>query len=149
VVCVPQFDQTWSSHCTDYVIPAFFMNLLKLSYNLLQPMHFNVPHQLIKKKISCNCQHKNTFVMKINLMHYLSLIYFITQPLRVSGICCPSSGGIHFIYTAIGTCYTLGNWPGQDGSPSYLTYNMYQLLYIYSEYLLMMGNICPKHVEVE
>jgi hypothetical protein len=26
------------------------------------------------------------FVMKTNLMHYLSLIYFIKQPLHVSGV---------------------------------------------------------------
>jgi hypothetical protein len=31
----------------------------------------------------------------------------------------------------------------------YLQYNTYQLLYIYSECHLMMGNIGPKHVEVE
>jgi hypothetical protein len=45
-----------------------------------------------------------------NFMHYLSLICFVTQPLNVSGICCPSSGGIHCIHvcTAIDTCYTLG-----------------------------------------
>jgi hypothetical protein len=33
-------------------------------------------------------------VMKTNLLHYLSLIYFITKPLQVSGMCCPSAGGI-------------------------------------------------------
>jgi hypothetical protein len=33
--------------------------------------------------------------------------------------------------------------------PVTLTYNTYQLLYIYSVYLLMMGNICPKRVEFE
>jgi hypothetical protein len=43
------------------------------------------------------------FVMKTNQMHYLSLIYFIIQPLHVSGMYCPSSGGIHCICKAIGT----------------------------------------------
>jgi hypothetical protein len=59
------------------------------------------------------------FVMKANLMHYLSVIYFVTQPLHVSGICCPSSGGIRCICTAFGTCYTsklTGCWSGQDGT---------------------------------
>jgi hypothetical protein len=28
----------------------------------------------------------NVFVMKTNLMHYLSLIYFVIQPLHVSGM---------------------------------------------------------------
>jgi hypothetical protein len=42
-------------------------------------------------------------VKKTNLMQYLSLIYLVTYPLHVSGICCPSSGGIHCIYTTIGT----------------------------------------------
>jgi hypothetical protein len=40
-----------------------------------------------------------------------------------------------------------GGWPGE--LPVNLTYNTYQLLYIYSVYLLVMGNICPKHVEVK
>jgi hypothetical protein len=46
-------------------------------------------------------------VMITNLVHCLSLIYFVTQPLNETGICCPSSGAIHCICTAIATCYTL------------------------------------------
>jgi hypothetical protein len=58
------------------------------------------------------------FVMTTNLMHYLSLIYFVSQPLHVSGICCPSSGGIHCICTAIWCyiyiyIYIIPSWPGQ------------------------------------
>jgi hypothetical protein len=36
-------------------------------------------------------------------------------------VCCLSSGGIHCICTAIGTCYTFkltGSWPGQVGTSS-------------------------------
>jgi hypothetical protein len=73
--------------------------------------------------------------MKTNLMQYLSLIYYITQPVHVSGICCPSSGGVHCICTAVGT---VAFSPSQ--LPVNLTYNMYQLLYIYSVYLLMIGS---------
>ena len=40
----------------------------------------------------------NTRVMKTNLMHYLSSVYFVTQPLHVSGI------SVYFIYTTTGTC---------------------------------------------
>jgi hypothetical protein len=56
------------------------------------------------------------FVMKTNQMHYFSLIYFVSQPVHVSGMYCPSSRGIHCICTAVGTCYTFkltGCWPGQ------------------------------------
>jgi hypothetical protein len=45
------------------------------------------------------------FVRKTNSIHYLSLIYFVTQPLYVSGICCQSSGGINCIM--YGNCYVL------------------------------------------
>jgi hypothetical protein len=56
-------------------------------------------------------------------MHYLSLIYFVSQPIHVSGMFIAHyQEGIHCICTALGTCYT------------------HQLLYIYSEYLLRMDN---------
>jgi hypothetical protein len=47
-------------------------------------------------------------VIKTNLMYCLSVLYFVTQPVHVTGICFASSGGIQCICTAIGTCYTLG-----------------------------------------
>ena len=39
-------------------------------------------------------------VIKPNLMHYLSSVYFANQPLHASDICSPSSGGILFIYNS-------------------------------------------------
>jgi hypothetical protein len=67
-------------------------------------------------------------------MHYLALIY-LSLNLYMFRACYLSSGVVHRICIATGTFYTLG----------YITY---QLLYIYSVQLLMMGNICPKHVVV-
>jgi hypothetical protein len=59
-------------------------------------------------------------------MHYLSSVYFVIQPLHVSGVfVAPSSGGILYVYS---------NW---------------YVLYIYStppEYGLQISS---KHVEVE
>jgi hypothetical protein len=54
---------------------------------------------------------------------------------------CLSSGGIHCICTAVCTCvlYAYVDWQLLVNITTY-TYNTYQLLYIQSEYLLMMGN---------
>jgi hypothetical protein len=48
------------------------------------------------------------FVMKTNLMHYLSLIYFVKQPLHVSGIFIAHHQEVFTVYVciAVGTCYT-------------------------------------------
>jgi hypothetical protein len=77
------------------------------------------------------------FVVKTNLMHYLSLIYFVNRPLHVSGIFTAHHQEVRTVYVQQLVCVIR------------LTYNTYQLLYIYSVYLWMMGNTCPKHVEVE
>jgi hypothetical protein len=53
-------------------------------------------------------------VIKTNLMHNLSSVYFVSQPLHVSGIfvvCC--------LYTTIGTCRSFQLtvcWPGWNGT---------------------------------
>jgi hypothetical protein len=44
------------------------------------------------------------FVIKTNLMHYLSSVYFVSQPLRVSGIFVAHHQEIYYIYTTIVTC---------------------------------------------
>ena len=44
--------------------------------------------------------------MKTNLMHYLSSVYFVSQPLHVSGIFVALHQEVYCIYTAIGTCCT-------------------------------------------
>ena len=43
-------------------------------------------------------------VMKTNLMHYLSSVYFINQPLHVSGIFVAHHQEVYCLYTTIGTC---------------------------------------------
>jgi len=40
-------------------------------------------------------------VMKIDLMHYLSSVYFITQPLHVSGIFLTHHQEVYYIYIYI------------------------------------------------
>jgi hypothetical protein len=42
-------------------------------------------------------------VIKTNLMHYLSSVYFVNQSLHVSGIFVAHHQELYCIYTAIGT----------------------------------------------
>ena len=42
--------------------------------------------------------------MKTNLMHYFSSVYFVSQPLRVSGKFVAHHQEVHCIYTTFGTC---------------------------------------------
>jgi len=42
--------------------------------------------------------------MKTNLMRYLSSVYFVSQPLRVSGIFVANHQEVYCIHTTIGTC---------------------------------------------
>jgi hypothetical protein len=51
----------------------------------------------------------NIFVMRTNLVHYLSLIYFVTQPLHVSGVCCPSSGSVRKLVRIVHFKWTVNN----------------------------------------
>ena len=43
-------------------------------------------------------------VMQTNLMHYLSSVYFVNQPLHVSGIFVAHHQEVYCLYTTIGTC---------------------------------------------
>jgi len=43
-------------------------------------------------------------VMKINALHYLSSVYFVIQPLHVSGIFVAHHQEVYCTYTTIGTC---------------------------------------------
>ena len=45
-----------------------------------------------------------THVMKTNSTHYLSSVYFVNQPLRVSGISVAQHQEVYSIYTIISTC---------------------------------------------
>jgi len=56
-------------------------------------------------------------VMKTNLMHNLSSVYFVNQPLHVSEIFIAHHQEVYCIYTTIGTCcafkLTVG-WPADE-----------------------------------
>jgi hypothetical protein len=43
--------------------------------------------------------------MKTNLMRYSYSVYFVSQPLHVSGIFVAHHQEVYCIYTAVGTCY--------------------------------------------
>jgi len=43
------------------------------------------------------------YVIKTNLMHYLSSVYFVSQPLHVSGIFVAHHQEVYCIYTTTGT----------------------------------------------
>jgi len=43
-------------------------------------------------------------VMKTNLMHYLSSVYFVIQPFHISDMFIALHQEVYCIYTAIGTC---------------------------------------------
>jgi len=44
------------------------------------------------------------YVIKTNLMYYLSSVYFVNQPLHVSGIFVAHHQEAYCIYTTTGTC---------------------------------------------
>jgi len=43
-------------------------------------------------------------VIKTKLMHYLSLVYFVIQPLHDLGVFVAHHQKVYYIYTTIGTC---------------------------------------------
>ena len=54
-------------------------------------------------------------VRKTSLMHYLSSVYFVNQPLHVSGVFVAHHQEVHCMYTRIGTCFAFQLtvcWPG-------------------------------------
>ena len=77
-------------------------------------------------------------VIKTNLMHYLSSVYFLSQPLHVSVIYVAHHQEVYCIYTTIGMCRAF-----QANRQSTENHNTYQLLYIYTVHLLMMGYRYP------
>ena len=56
-------------------------------------------------------------------MHYLYSVYFVSQPLHVSGIFVAHDQAVYFIYTTIGTF--------RANRQSTKKHNTYQFLYIY------------------
>jgi hypothetical protein len=74
---------------------------------------------------------RGLFVTKINLMHCLYLIYFVKQPLHVSGVFVAHHQEVFTVYVQQFVRVISGQAAGRVRM---------ELLYIYSEYLLMMGN---------
>jgi len=52
-----------------------------------------------------DCASRYSRVIKTNLMHYLSSVYFVSQPLHVSDIFVAHHQEVYCIYTTIGTCW--------------------------------------------
>jgi len=84
--------------------------------------------------------------MKTNLIHYLSSVYFVSQPLHVLGIFVAHHQEVYCIYTrtTIGTCSSFQLtvcWPGWDGTPidSQLKSTTRTNCCICTVHLLMMG----------
>jgi hypothetical protein len=80
---------------------------------------------------------QQAFVMKTNSMHYLSLIYFVNQPLLVLGIPTAHHQEVFTVFVQkLVPVIRLGRLAsGQQ--PVTKMYNMYQLLYKYNEHLMM------------
>jgi len=88
-------------------------------------------------------------VMKTNLLHYLSSIYFVIQPLHVLGIFVAHHQEVYSIYTTTGTGCSFQVtvcWPANIQSTK--KHNTYQL-YIYSIPPDDGLKIWPKHAEVD
>ena len=89
-------------------------------------------------------------VIKTNLMHYLSSVYFFSQPLHVSGIFIAHRQEVYCIYTTISMFCAFEltvSWSIKRQTTK--KHNTYQLLYIYSTPPDDGLQICPKHVEVD
>jgi len=81
-------------------------------------------------------------VIKTNLMHYLSSVYFVSQPLHVSGIFVAHHQEVYYIHTL----YIHLNPANRQSTKKH---NTYQLLYIYSVPPDDGLQICPKLLEVD
>ena len=81
-------------------------------------------------------------VIKTNLTHYLSSVYFVSQPLHVSGIFVAHHQEVCCIYTTIGTCWAFQLtvcWPAGRPTDTQLKSTTCTNCCIYTAYLLMMG----------
>jgi len=92
-------------------------------------------------------------VMRTNLMHHLFSVYYVNQPLHVSGIfviLVAHHQEVYCIYTTIGTCCAFQlTVCCPDNRQSTKMHKKYQLLYIYSISPDDVLQIWPKHVEVD
>ena len=82
-------------------------------------------------------------VMKTNLMHCLSSVYFVIQSLHVSSMFVAHHEEVYWTYTTIGTCCTFqltvcwAGWPTESQLKGTTSTNC--CTYVYRVYLLMMG----------
>jgi hypothetical protein len=83
----------------------------------------------------------------------LCLIYFVNQPLYISGMFIAHHQEVFTVY--VQKLVRVIRWLAAgrvmmeldpDAASSQSTYNAYQLLYMYSKYLLMMGNIHARNM---
>ena len=85
--------------------------------------------------------YKNILIIKANLMHYLSSVYFVNQPLHGSGIVVAHHQEVYFIYATVSTCCAFQLtvcWPGRP-TDSQLKSTILTNCFIYAVYFLMMG----------
>jgi hypothetical protein len=88
--------------------------------------------------------------MKTNLLHYLSSVYFVNQPLHVSGVFVTHHQYVYCIYTQQLLCFVLFSWllANIQSTEKHNTYH-YLYTYIYSIPLDDGQQIYLKHVEVD
>ena len=72
--------------------------------NELKWRNSNTSYQNTIRRILLLCCTENIRVMKTNLMHNLSTVYFVNQPLHVSRIFVVHHQEVHCIYTKIVMC---------------------------------------------
>jgi len=83
--------------------------------------------------------YRQILVMKTNLMHYLSSVYFVSQPLHVSGISVAYHQEVHCIYTTIGMSRAFQLMSVGRPTASQLKRTTRTNCCIYTIYLLMIG----------
>jgi hypothetical protein len=84
------------------------------------------------------------YEIKTNWMHYLSSVYFVSQPLHVSGITVAHHQEVYRIYT---TDSSIPTWPTDIQLKNTTRTNC--CIYIYSIPPDDGLQVCPKHVEVD
>jgi len=90
-------------------------------------------------------------VIKTNLMFYLSSVYFVSQPLHVSGIFVAHHQEVYSIYTTIGTCCALqltvcwpAGWPTDSQLKSTTGTNCCTGVQLKSGHYFNMSNLFTK-----
>jgi len=109
-------------------------------------------------QILCSADRASRYIreVKTNLMHYLSSVYFVIQPLYVSGIFVAHHQEVYCIHTQQLVRVVIFSWLSvgrveMEPACRHSTeqHNTCQLLYIYSIPPDDGLQICPKHIEVD